>query len=76
VAPGSRQPDRSLPTAYTGAAGALENEEGDPNVRIRRLRPGNNEPIGIQTAQLSAAGVPGFPDAGLLKGSLYEALER
>ncbi|TIT87676.1 MAG: GntR family transcriptional regulator, partial [Mesorhizobium sp.] len=56
-------------------AGALEIEEGDPIVRIRRLRLGNNEPIGIQTAQLAAARVPGFLDAGLLKGSLYEALE-
>ncbi|RUU55455.1 GntR family transcriptional regulator, partial [Mesorhizobium sp. M2C.T.Ca.TU.009.01.2.1] len=76
VVAGSRLLDCSLTTANAAAAGALEIEEGDPIVRIRRLRLGNNEPIGIQTAQLSAARVPGFLDAGLLKGSLYEALER
>ena len=76
VVAGSRLLDCSLTTANAAAAGALEIEEGDPVVRIRRLRLGNNEPIGIQTAQLSAVRVPGFLDAGLLQGSLYEALER
>lgn len=66
----------SLTTAGPEAAAALEIDEGDPIVRIRRLRLGNGQPIGIQTAQLSAARVPGFLDAGLPQGSLYEALER
>jgi GntR family transcriptional regulator len=47
VVAGSRLLDCSLTTANAAAAGALEIEEGDPIVRIRRLRLGNNEPIGI-----------------------------
>lgn len=76
VVAGSRLLDCSLTKADAAAAAALELEEGDPVVRIRRLRLGNNEPIGIQTAQLAGARVPGFLDSGLLQGSLYEALER
>lgn len=66
----------SLTIAGPEAAAALEIDEGDPIVRIRRLRLGNGQPIGIQTAQLSGARVPGFLDAGLPQGSLYESLER
>lgn len=71
----SRILDCSLATANADIAAALEIEEGDPIVRIRRLRLGNDQPIGIQTAQLSAARAPGFLDSGTLQGSLYQALE-
>ncbi len=76
VVAGSRLLDCSLSKADAIAAAALEIEEGDPVVRIRRLRLGNDEPIGIQTALLAGARVPGFLDSGLLQGSLYEALEK
>ena len=73
---GSRLLDCSLTTANAATAAALEIDEGDPVVRIRRLRLGNDAPIGIQTAQLSTARAPGFLDSGSLQGSLYEALEK
>jgi GntR family transcriptional regulator len=73
---GSRLLDCSLTAANAAAAAALEIDEGDQVVRIRRLRLGNDAPIGIQTAQLSAARAPGFLDSGSLQGSLYEALEK
>ena len=75
VSVGSRILDCGLMKADAATAAALQIEEGDPVVRIRRLRLGNDEPIGIQTAQLSGARVPGFLDSGLFQGSLYEALE-
>ena len=64
---GSRLLDCSLTTANAATAAALEIDEGDPVVRIRRLRLGNDAPIGIQTAQLSTARVPGFLDSGCRK---------
>lgn len=76
VVAGSRLLDCSLTTANAAAAAALEIDEGDPVVRIRRLRLGNDQPIGIQTAQLSGMRAPGFLDSGLFQGSLYEALEK
>ena len=71
----SRILDCSLTVANAEIAGALEIDEGDQIVRIRRLRLGNDQPIGIQTAHLSAARAPGFLDSGTLQGSLYQALE-
>ena len=71
----SRLLDCSLTTANAAAAAALEIDEGDQVVRIRRLRLANGQPIGVQTAQLTGSRVPGFLDSGLLRGSLYEALE-
>ncbi len=72
---GSRLLDCGLASAGPAAAAALEIEEGEAVVRIRRLRLGNATPIGIQTAQLALARVPGFLDSGLFQGSLYEALQ-
>lgn len=73
---GSRILDFRMDAADAAAAGALEIEEGDPVVRIRRLRLGNDAPIGIQTAQLPAARVPDFLEPGPPEGSLYETLSR
>jgi GntR family transcriptional regulator, N-acetylglucosamine utilization regulator len=55
-------------------ASALEISEGETVVMVRRLRAGNDQPIGIQTAYLPAARVPGFLDVGLTIPSLYELL--
>ena len=56
-------------------ASALEIAEGQPVVMVRRLRAGNNQPIGIQTAYLPASRVPGLVDAGTEMPSLYAALK-
>lgn len=55
-------------------ASALEIAEGEMVVMVRRLRAGNDQPIGIQTAFLPCARVPGFLDIGLAVPSLYELL--
>jgi GntR family transcriptional regulator len=55
-------------------ADALDIALGEPLVRLRRLRLGNNAPIGIQTAHLPAARVPGLFEEATGIGSLYEAL--
>lgn len=73
---GARLLDFGLTTADAAAAAALEIEEGDPVVRIRRLRLGNDAPIGIQTAQLPVGRVPDFLEPGPPEGSLYESLSR
>lgn len=55
-------------------AAALGIEPGDPVVRVRRLRLGDGNPIGVQTAFLPVARVPGFfPVAGEIT-SLYALL--
>jgi GntR family transcriptional regulator len=61
--------------ASTEVANALEIAEGDAVVMMRRLRAGNNQPIGIQTAYMSAVRVPGFVDIGEPGPSLYAALK-
>ena len=42
--------------------------------KIRRLRSGGGQPIGIQTAYLPAKRVPGLIDIGELPPSLYATL--
>lgn len=55
-------------------AEALTLEPGTPVIKLRRIRLANGNPIGVQTAFLPAARVPGFlPLAGEL-GSLYDLL--
>lgn len=56
-------------------ADALDIELGEPLVKLRRLRLGNNAPIGIQTAHLPAARVPGLFEEAAKMGSLYETLK-
>ncbi|WP_157020258.1 GntR family transcriptional regulator [Mesorhizobium xinjiangense] len=60
--------------ASDDVAAALEIAEGDAVVKVRRLRAGNNLPIGIQTAFLPSARVPGFLGIGQVVPSLYEDL--
>jgi GntR family transcriptional regulator, N-acetylglucosamine utilization regulator len=61
--------------ALADVAAALAIGEGAQVVRIRRLRMGGNAPIGLQTAHIPVARVPGFLDAGPLEGSLYRLLK-
>ena len=56
-------------------ADALEIEPGQAVVKLRRLRLGNNAPIGIQTAHLPVARVPGLEQEATEMGSLYETLK-
>lgn len=70
---GSRILDREEQAASVEVATALEIRQGEPVARLRRLRLGNDAPIGIQTAYLPLARVPGF--LGLEpSASLYETL--
>lgn len=71
---GSRVLDIVEVPASDEVADALEVPAGAPVCRIRRLRAGNNLPIGIQTAHLPASRVPGLSafEGPLL--SLYDTL--
>ncbi len=71
---GSRLLELSVVPAAAEVAGALGIAHGAPVVRIRRLRLGGSAPIGIQTAHIPSARVPGFLDDGPPEGSLYERL--
>lgn len=72
---GTRLLDAQRVAADPQVAGALEIEEGTPVVRLRRLRLGNDQPIGIQTAHLPEARVPGLLDAAGRIASLYDTLK-
>lgn len=55
-------------------AAALAVPLGETLLRLRRLRLGNNTPIGIQTAHLAARRVPGLEQEAASITSLYQAL--
>lgn len=55
-------------------ANALEIAQGETVVMLRRLRAGNNQPIGIQNAFMPARRVPGLVDIVGPIPSLYELL--
>lgn len=73
LAVGSRLLSADTSAATTEVAAALEIDVGSPVTRMRRLRLGNDAPIGIQTAHLPS---PRFPDllGWVADGSLYETL--
>jgi GntR family transcriptional regulator len=71
---GSRVLELDREKATADVADALEIKKGDPVAKLRRLRAGNDLPIGIQTAYLPLARVPGFVDHGTEAPSLYEIL--
>lgn len=71
---GSRVLDLTEIPAPTEVADALEIPAGTPVCMIRRLRAGNNLPIGIQTAYLPAARVPGLSAWSEALPSLYQLL--
>jgi GntR family transcriptional regulator len=56
-------------------ASALEIAEGETVVKLRRLRGGNNQPIGIQNAFIPVGRVPGLVHIGSSVPSLYELLK-
>ena len=60
--------------ATSKIAKELELGESESVFMIKRLRLANDEPMGIQTAYLSAALLPGLLDEDL-SGSLYQVLE-
>jgi GntR family transcriptional regulator len=60
--------------ADNAIASALEILEGAAVCKIRRLRSGGGQPVGIQTAYLPAKRVPGLIDMGELPSSLYAML--
>ncbi len=73
---GSRVLEIAEVAATEEVSDALEVPVGAPVCRIRRLRAGNNQPIGIQTAHLPVSRVP---DLARLEGpllSLYDTLRR
>jgi GntR family transcriptional regulator len=71
---GTRLLAAELIPATPAMADPLELEPGAELIRLRRLRLGNNAPIGIQTAHLPAARFPGLYEAAATMGSLYETL--
>jgi GntR family transcriptional regulator len=60
--------------APSDIAARLDLEPGDPVFRLRRLRRADGEPMGVQTAFIPAALVPGIGDISIVNGSLYEML--
>jgi GntR family transcriptional regulator len=73
---GSQLLDQEIVSATAIVAAALQIDEGDKVACIRRLRLGNEAPIGVQTAHLRLDRVPGLIDQDLSIGSLYGRLER
>jgi GntR family transcriptional regulator len=71
---GTRLLRAELVPASAQIADVLDIEAGAQLVRLRRLRLGNDAPIGIQTAHLPAARVPGLFENAATMGSLYAAL--
>jgi GntR family transcriptional regulator len=71
---GTRLLEAHILPADEDIAGALDLALGDKVVQLRRLRLGNDMPIGIQTAHLPVARFPGlFEQAGQMQ-SLYDWL--
>jgi GntR family transcriptional regulator, N-acetylglucosamine utilization regulator len=60
--------------ATAAVAAALEIAPGTPVVRVRRLRLGGQQPIGVQSAHLRADRVDGLAAVDLGEGSLYGVL--
>lgn len=71
---GSRILEMSEVPAQGEIADALEIPDGTPVYKIRRLRAGNDQPIGIQTAYLPASRVEGLLDIEGPIPSLYDVL--
>lgn len=74
LAVGTRLLEADMVPASAEMADALDIAAGEPLLRLRRLRLGNAAPIGIQTAHLPAALVPGLYEIADQVDSLYETL--
>lgn len=62
--------------ADSATAQRLDIAEGNPVIRIERLRFGDGEPMGVQLAFLPASEFPGLENADFASTSLYEELEQ
>ncbi|QMV00966.1 UTRA domain-containing protein [Devosia sp. D6-9] len=71
---GTQLLDAEVVPASEDVADALDLSLGDPVVRLRRLRLGNNDPIGIQTAHLPQARFARLAVEAREMQSLYELL--
>ena len=71
---GTQLLDAEVVPASEDVADALDLSLGDPVVRLRRLRLGNNDPIGIQTAHLPQARFANLAVEAREMQSLYELL--
>lgn len=56
-------------------AAVLKLRRGEPVFRLRRLRLADGEPMGLQTAYIPEALVPGIADVDFSRTSLYEVLQ-
>lgn len=74
--PGARVLRMRLAPASSQVAEQLEIAVEAPVVEIRRLRTGDDQPIGIQTSCLPAARFPDLEQINLADQSLYECLRR
>jgi len=74
LAPSARVLERSVAPCDAEVADALAIQPGDPVLVLRRLRLADGEPMGIQTAYLPLALVPGLDRIDLEGTSLYETL--
>lgn len=75
------QPSSRLISSRRIAAGAklaqrLKIVPGSPLLELRRLRLANEAPMALETVYLSQALLPGLEPQDLVRGSLYEVLER
>lgn len=71
---GSRVLEMCQMPADTEISDALDIRENEPVIKIRRLRAGDNQPVGIQTAYLPAGRVAGILDISEPMLSLYDIL--
>lgn len=74
--PGARTLDSAAVTAPEHIAQALDLDVADPVVRIRRLRTGDDQPVGVQTSWLRGDLVPGLEAEDLTDRSLYVVLQQ
>jgi GntR family transcriptional regulator len=74
LAVGTRVLDAELVPASAEMADALDIATGETVLKLRRLRLGNAAPIGIQTAHIPAALVPGLYEDAHEVSSLYDTL--
>ena len=75
MAVGTRVLSAELVQATPDIVDALDLQAGAQVLRLRRLRLGNDKPIGIQTAHLPAERVPGLASEASAIQSLYATLQ-
>jgi GntR family transcriptional regulator len=76
IAASSQVLHKGVIPAPSDVAAALQLEEDAPVFRLRRLRLADHEPMGLQTAYIAMALVPGIDRLSFENASLYELLAR